>query len=57
MIICRLKKVPVTPDKQWKYVGKTDPVSLSDVPTLVKEMRESFFTHKYVYVIDSDVYH
>lgn len=38
--------VPVTPDKEWKYVGKTAPVPLSDVPILVKEMRESFFTHK-----------
>lgn len=41
-----MKDVKVTPDKQWKYVGKTAPVPLCDVPILVKEMRESFFTHK-----------
>lgn len=34
------------PDGNWKYVGKVAPVPLSDVPILVKEMRESFFTHK-----------
>lgn len=27
-------------------MGKTNPVPLGDVPILVKEMRESFFTHK-----------
>ena len=41
---------PVTPDKDWKYVGKTNPVPLKDVPILVKEMRESFFTHKYLFL-------
>ena len=49
-VIHSLKKVPVTPDKNWKYVGKTNPVPLKDVPILVKEMRESFFTHKYLFL-------
>ncbi|KNB41599.1 hypothetical protein JH06_4956 [Blastocystis sp. subtype 4] len=41
-----LKDVPVTPDKNWKIVGKTNPVTIEQIPLLVKEMRESFFTHK-----------
>ena len=50
-----LKNVPVTPDKAWKYVGKTAPVPLEDVPILVKEMRESFFTHKYSSAVSNDL--
>lgn len=42
-----LKRVPITPDKYWQIVGKTNPVTLDQVPLLVKEMRESFLTHKY----------
>ena len=45
-VMCRLKDVPVTPDKDWKIVGKTNPVTIEQIPLLVKEMRESFFTHK-----------
>ena len=47
MVSYSLKRVLVTPDKKWKYVGKTNPVPLVDVSILVKEMRESFLTHKY----------
>ena len=46
LVMCRLKDVPVTPDKDWKIVGKTNPVTIEQIPLLVKEMRESFFTHK-----------
>ena len=42
----RLKDVPVTPDKNWKIVGKTNPVTIEQIPLLVKEMREYFFPHK-----------
>ena len=44
--MCSLKRVPVTPDKDWQIVGKTNPVTLDQIPLLVKEMRESFLTHK-----------
>ena len=47
--------MPVTPDKAWKYVGKTAPVPLEDVPILVKEMRESFFTHKCFLFVSNDL--
>ena len=45
-LMCSLKRVPITPDKNWQIVGKTNPVTLDQVPLLVKEMRESFLTHK-----------
>lgn len=50
-----LKNVPVAPDKAWKYVGKTAPVPLEDVSILVKEMRESFFTHKCFLFVSNDL--
>ena len=42
----RLKDVPVTPYKNWKIVGKTNTVKIEQIPLLVKDMIESFFTHK-----------
>lgn len=48
ILLYRLKDVPVTRDGNWEIVGKKEPIPLEKVPLLVKEMRESFFTHKWV---------